>query len=92
MPILALTPNQTTGRQLSLVWGLRCEVVPAADRFRTAVRQALHCALDAGLADAGARIIVTAGTPLNVSGTTNILRIASVDEFPELQSRKEITQ
>ena len=86
VPILALTPNQTTARQLSLVWGLRCEVVPAADRFRTAVGQALQCALDAGLADAGARIIVTAGTPLNASGTTNILRIASVDEFPELQS------
>lgn len=85
-PILALTPNKTTARQLSLVWGLRCEVVPAADRFRTAVLQALQCAVATGLAGAGERIIVTAGTPLNASGTTNILRIASVDEFQDLQS------
>ncbi len=84
VPILALTPNQITARQLSLVWGLRCEVVPAADRFKAAVAQALQITVSAELAGPGERIIVTAGIPLNTSGTTNILRIASVDELQDL--------
>jgi pyruvate kinase len=68
VPILALTPNQTTARQLSLVWGLRCEVVSAADRFRTAVRQALQCALEAGLVSSGERIITSRKIDVQVSG------------------------
>ena len=44
------------------------------------VDNACKMALEHGFADAGDRVIITAGVPLGTSGTTNMLRIAFVGE------------
>ena len=79
-PIVALTPFRKTARQLSMVWGLHCMVVESVERFKMAVISAARAAKALGLADEDDRIAVTAGVPFNRPGTTNILRIAPVDE------------
>ncbi|QDL92336.1 pyruvate kinase [Paroceanicella profunda] len=80
VPILALTPILSTSRRLCLVWGLHCAKTDEVDRFKHAVILAARIARGAGFATEDDRIIVTAGVPFNVSGTTNILRIAPVRE------------
>jgi pyruvate kinase len=80
VPILALTPIDTTARRLSLAWGLHCVVIPAVDRFKLAVVNAVRAARADGFAGDDDNIIVTAGVPFNVPGTTNILRVAPMDE------------
>ncbi len=80
VPIAALTPNVGVARRLSLVWGLRCTVTGEASRFRDAVGMAVESAEAVGLAKKGDLVVVTAGVPLNVTGTTNILRVAKVGE------------
>ena len=80
VPILALTPVDTTARRLSLAWGLHCVVSPAVDRFKLAVVNAVRAARTDGFAGDDDNIIVTAGVPFNVPGTTNILRVAPMDE------------
>jgi pyruvate kinase len=80
VPILALTPVDATARRLSLAWGLHCVVSPAVDRFKMAVVNAIRAARADDIAGDDDNIIVTAGVPFNVPGTTNILRVAPMDE------------
>ncbi|MEM9196870.1 MAG: pyruvate kinase [Pseudomonadota bacterium] len=80
VPILALTPLKSTARKLSLVWGLHCVVVEEVERFKHAVISAVRVASRDEFGSETDRIIVTAGIPFNVSGSTNILRIAPMQE------------
>jgi pyruvate kinase len=78
VPIFASTPEPETCRQLSLVWG----VVPALSMHSTDYDSLLGAArqqiLARGLATAGERVVVTAGVPFDVPGTTNLLKIEAV--------------
>jgi pyruvate kinase len=80
VPILALTPLAKTARRLALTWGLHCVVVPMVDRFKLAVISAARAAREHGFATEEDRIIVTAGIPFGVAGSTNILRVAICNE------------
>jgi pyruvate kinase len=80
VPILALTPIAGTARRLTLTWGLHCAQTPQVERFKMAVVQAARVCRAFGFAGEQDRIIVTAGVPFNMPGTTNILRVAPVDE------------
>jgi pyruvate kinase len=80
VPILALTPVAATARRLSLAWGLHCVISPPVDRFKLAVVNAIRAARVDDIAGDDDTIIITAGVPFNVPGTTNILRVAPMDE------------
>ncbi|MCL4675199.1 MAG: pyruvate kinase, partial [Pararhodobacter sp.] len=80
LPILALSPSVQTLRRLCLVWGVRCVLTGKIDRFKSAVVSAARAALEFGFATETDQIVVTAGVPFNVPGTTNILRVAPCDE------------
>lgn len=79
-PIIALTPNPSTGRRLAIVWGLHCVLTRDAQSLEDMVDRACRIAFQEGFADAGQRIIITAGVPLGTPGATNLLRIAFVGE------------
>jgi pyruvate kinase len=77
-PIIGLTAHREVARQLTLSWG----VIPAlithfadTDALFTLARETV---LEGELARQGDRIIVTAGLPINVPGTTNMLRVLEV--------------
>ncbi|QPH52792.1 pyruvate kinase [Pontivivens ytuae] len=80
VPVLALTPMISTARRLSLVWGLHCVITPEVNRFKLAVVAAVRAAVQQGFAEETDKIIVTAGVPFNMPGTTNILRVAPCRE------------
>jgi len=80
VPILALTPKPGTARRLTLTWGLHCAVVPEVERFKMAVVSAARVAKSDGFGSDEDFIIVTAGVPFNMPGSTNILRVAPLDE------------
>ncbi|MEM8699116.1 MAG: pyruvate kinase [Pseudomonadota bacterium] len=80
MPILALTPVRESARRLALAWGLHCVVTEEVERFKLAVVRAVRTVIEDGFATPDDNIIVTAGVPFNTPGTTNILRVAPVDE------------
>lgn len=81
VPILAITPLTNTARRLCLTWGTTCVILPSKlERFKQAVVSAAKAARAMGFADETEMILVTAGVPFNVQGTTNILRVAPCDE------------
>ncbi|NNE52154.1 MAG: pyruvate kinase [Sulfitobacter sp.] len=80
VPIIALTPLVGTARRLALSWGTNCVITGELDRFKKAVVSAARAARQEGFAGPNDLIVVTAGVPFNVPGSTNILRVAPCDE------------
>ncbi|MCR9124669.1 MAG: pyruvate kinase [Rhodobacteraceae bacterium] len=80
VPIIALTSMQDTARRLALSWGCNCVMTGELSRFKMAVVSAARAARSGGFATETDQIVVTAGVPFNVTGTTNILRVAPCDE------------
>jgi len=80
VPIIAMTNLQSTARRLALTWGVNCVMTGPLDRFKKAVLNAARAAREQGYAQPLDQIVVTAGVPFNVPGTTNILRVAPCQE------------
>ena len=77
-PIVALSPNISTGRRLAVVWGVHCVVTEDAHDQDDMVDRACRIAVRENFAKPGQRVIVVAGVPLGTPGATNMLRIAYV--------------
>src|SRR5690606_38122687 len=75
VPILGVSDQERTWRQLALVWGVqpvRCRDEINYENMLAAARDYL---LSNRMAKPGQRVIVTAGVPFHVRGTTNMLRV-----------------
>jgi pyruvate kinase len=78
VPVFACTPEPETFRQLSLVWGVTPALTEHStdyDRMLAVARQQI---LERGLAQPGERLVVTAGVPFDMPGTTNLLKVEAV--------------
>jgi pyruvate kinase len=78
VPILVLTDEPRTYRQLALVWGVVPELVPHANSYDEMVKMALEAVERRQLAKKGDKVVVTAGVPFDVPGTTNTLKVETV--------------
>ncbi len=76
--IVVLTDNPRTYRQLALVWGVIPFLVPHCDTYEQMTALARAKLKESGLAHEGERIVVTAGVPFDVPGTTNQLKVETV--------------
>jgi len=77
-PVIGLTPEQATARRMAVVWGVHALVTPVSHSMTDTVTRATRIALREGFARSGEEIVVTAGVPLGIAGTTNALRVAMV--------------
>jgi len=78
-PILAITASQTVYRQMSLIHGcvpILCE--DDADLYDDVFEYSLKYAELSGLAKTGDMIVIVAGVPVGMAGTTNTIRVSSV--------------
>jgi pyruvate kinase len=78
VPILALTDAQRTYHQMALVWGVLPALVDNYPTYDQMVKKAISLVLERKLAESGARVIVTAGHPFDVPGTTNLMKVEVV--------------
>ncbi|MEY5144649.1 MAG: pyruvate kinase [Actinomycetota bacterium] len=75
VPVLAFTPNEQVRNQLALLWGVETFCVAAATHTDDMVRQVDLALLNLGRVTSGERIVVVAGVPPGVPGTTNGIRV-----------------
>ena len=80
MPIVCMTPNIAVARKMNLFWGVESVVCGKFDLLTEVARQASAYCRELYDAKPGEKIVLTAGIPFNVSGTTNLLHIASILE------------
>jgi pyruvate kinase len=79
VPILSLSQKLETTRRLTMSYGVRPVHMAEINSFAETVEWATKLALEKGLAKKGDRIVLTAGVPFGQSGSTNVLRIATVE-------------
>ena len=76
--VVALLLDPQIRRQMALYWGLVPIMMERADSTDELVHSAIDTAEQAGLIKHGDLVVVTAGVPVGVSGTTNMIRIEQV--------------
>jgi pyruvate kinase len=78
VPVFACTPEPETFRQLALVWGVTPALTEHSTNYDTMLAVARHQILERKLAQPGERLVVTAGVPFDMPGTTNLLKVEAV--------------
>jgi len=77
-PILAVTPSETVMRCLSLAWGVLPVRKSDPQSLEEVFETAREVALETGVARRGYLVVVTAGLPLTLPGSTNLVKIHGV--------------
>ena len=77
-PILAVTPSASVASRLSLAWGVLPLEEPEPANLEEVFELASKAALETNLAKRGDLIVIIAGIPLAVSGSTNLVKIHSI--------------
>jgi len=77
-PVIGLTPNLDTARRMAVVWGVHAVVTADIHSMGEAVTRATQTARAEGFAAHGENVVVVAGIPFGLSGSTNSLRVATV--------------
>lgn len=78
-PIIALTTDETTCHQLNLSWGIEPGLMDEKDNTDELIEHAIQVSLDKGYLKKGDLVVITAGVPLGISGTTNLLKVERVE-------------
>jgi pyruvate kinase len=78
VPIVVLTDQARTWRQLALVWGVLPFLVPHCETYDQMASAARTLVIREGLAGSGDRVVITAGVPFDVPGSTNTLKVETV--------------
>ena len=76
--VVALLMEPQVQRQMALYWGVVPLTMPQASSTDELVEFAVQAAENAGIIHQGDLVVVTAGVPVGVSGTTNMIRVRQV--------------
>jgi pyruvate kinase len=74
-PIIAVTHRRHSVQQLALEWGVVPAEMEEAENVEDLWTRSLAKARETGLVAPGDRVVLTAGTAVNVPGTTNVIRV-----------------
>jgi pyruvate kinase len=74
-PIVALTHIDWAMRQMALEWGVTPLLIPQCHDIEDLWRTSIQAAREAGLVEVGDRLVITAGTAVNMPGSTNVIKV-----------------
>jgi pyruvate kinase len=75
VPILAMTASHITARRLGLIWGVAAVHTRDVSSFEEMVAKGKRMALRHQMAEGGDRLVLMAGVPFGISGSTNVIHI-----------------
>ncbi len=78
-PIISCTTDEMIQRQMNLSWGVYPLVIAEETNTDDLFRDAVTAACEAGYAEPGELVVITAGVPLGISGTTNLLKVETIE-------------
>ncbi len=74
-PIVGLSHHQTAVQQMALEWGVTPVLMPQTANVEDLWSRSLESALNSGGIDKGDRVVLTAGTAVNLPGSTNVIKV-----------------
>ncbi|MCQ2408205.1 MAG: pyruvate kinase [Oscillospiraceae bacterium] len=78
-PIISCTTDAMVQRQMNMSWGVQPLVISEESDTDSLFRHAVAAACGAGYTEPGDLVVITAGVPLGVSGTTNLLKVETIE-------------
>ncbi|MCE2516791.1 MAG: pyruvate kinase [Alphaproteobacteria bacterium] len=78
LPIVMMTPNQTARQRMNILWGVNSIKTDNFSSFDEALDGISRLMLENKMGNPGDQVIVVAGTPFGVVGTTNTIRVLSL--------------
>ncbi len=80
-PIVAVTSNHRVATQLAITWGVQSIICPPVATTDDMFNNAIRTSLEEGLIKEGNLVVITAGVPVGMPGTTNFLRVETVGQI-----------
>lgn len=80
IPLLAFTPNEAIQRRMSLYWGVKAFRVDRVTHTDEMFHQVDEVLLELGLAERGEKVVIVAGMPPGIVGSTNDLRVHRIGD------------
>ena len=77
-PIIAATTSEKVMRKLALVWGVYPVLSKKSENTDEVIDMSIHSAMMKGYVKEGDLIVITAGIPVGVSGTTNLIKVHTI--------------
>lgn len=77
-PIIAATDKVSTLRKLSLEWGVYPVLTPESINTDEVIDNSVKSAIENGYVKEGDLVIITAGVPVGVSGSTNLIKVQTI--------------
>jgi pyruvate kinase len=74
-PIVALTHVATSLQHMAIEWGVTALQIPETADVDDLWRRSIDAAREAGIVDSGDRVVLTAGTAVNIPGSTNVIKV-----------------
>jgi pyruvate kinase len=74
-PIVGLSHHQTAVQQMALEWGVTPILMKQTENVEDLWSRSLEAALNSGGIDKGDRVVLTAGTAVNLPGSTNVIKV-----------------
>jgi pyruvate kinase len=74
-PVVAIVHQDGVARRLALEWGVIPLVTSECEDVEQLWSESLAAARDGGLVEPGDRVVITAGTHVNVPGSTNVIKV-----------------
>jgi pyruvate kinase len=74
-PILGLTHHQYAVQQMALEWGVTPVLISESENVEDLWTHSLEAARATGFVEAGDRVVITAGTSVNIPGSTNVIKV-----------------
>ncbi len=87
IPLLAFTPEESVRNLLSLSWGVQTYQVPEVESTDVMVSQVDQTLRANGLAEVGDYVVVVAGTPVGVVGSTNTVVVHKIGDEEQTRTR-----
>ncbi len=76
--IIAVTPREKTARRVQLLWGVHPLIGSSHQNSDEMVKNSIQAAVDSKAIAHGDLVVITAGVPAGMSGTTNLIRVHTV--------------
>ena len=80
-PIIAATPEMKVLRKLALVWGVQPLLIAPIKDTDSMIASAIEISLAAEMVKPGDLVVITAGVPVGIRGTTNLLKVHMVGDI-----------
>jgi pyruvate kinase len=79
-PVIALTSEEATYRQLALSWGVEPYLIPPVSNAEEMFTNVVNTVVNIGVAKDGDQVVITSGVPVGKSGTTSLIKVHTIGQ------------